>query len=136
MLNLSAFVSDTTSTVRHLCTDRGDNTAQNSRTATLDYHTMTALDAEGGDEGKALFAQVQFYIVRSDNLLVDHAEAVCLTRCFWVAQSLYSVLNVAGEASRGAWRPRNTTIARRYNTVGRGYAHNHNNNRLPRLRCS
>ena len=34
------------------------------------------MNAEGGGEGKALFAQVQFYIVQTDDLRVDNAAAV------------------------------------------------------------
>ena len=38
------------------------------------------MDAEGDAESKALFAQVQFHIVKTEDFPPDHAAAVCLTR--------------------------------------------------------
>ena len=57
------------------------------------------MDAEGPGESKALFAQVHFHIVKTDNFPADHAAEVCLTRLLMFAQSLYEVLDLAGKAS-------------------------------------
>ena len=51
------------------------------------------MDAEGPGESKALFAQVRFHIVETDNFLADHAAEVCLKRFLMFAQSLYEVLD-------------------------------------------
>lgn len=86
------------------------------------------MDAEGDGESKALFAQVQFHIVKTDNFPADHAAAVCLTRLLMFAQSLYEVLNLAGKLSRAKWRPGSTTIIRGYYPRPRGHTHYLNNN--------
>lgn len=43
---------------------------------------MSAMEIDGGPESKALFAQVQFYIVLTDEIDEEKAEAVSLkTAC-------------------------------------------------------
>ena len=37
---------------------------------------MAAMDIDGGDASKALFAQVQFYVLLTDEIGFDEAEAV------------------------------------------------------------
>ncbi len=92
------------------------------------------MDIDAGSESKALFAQVQFYIVLTDTIGVDQAEAVSFRRV--PNESKANFLHIACESAQREWCTGSTTGAlRRKDTFGRCHSCHFQDHRLPWLRC-